>query len=152
MKCYFLIIFSLVSIIGKSQKFKLSETSPINSSQFELIDISNKTGVKNYKYIGIIKENLFGRKVESIDIGIKYDIIVSTLYRLIPTETDVNMPSEIVKQVETDWGYKLGYSNGTYGLNIDDKTYLLSRMKNKITFDKDRIVLYSTIKRELLLN
>ena len=123
-----------------------------NSREFELIGISSATGVKSYKYIRPITDYMFGRKIGDIIIGEKYGRVVTTVYNLIPLKGDVGVPQSIVNVIQSALPYPLSLIDDAYGVNIDNETISLSRSKNAITFYKDRIMYFSSVKRSLLNN
>lgn len=141
----------LYSIESYSQKFFLGDNLSPSTKEFSLIGISSSTGVSAYKFIGVITDKYFyGRKIDTIIVGIKDSIIVTTVYNLIPESGDVGVPKSIVDQFQSAIPFKLGYSNGTYGATIDNVNYTLSRISNDLTFYKDRIMFFTSVKNSLL--
>ena len=146
-----LVIFLLVSVHSFSQKYSLGEKLTPKSSQFKLLGISSATGVSTYKYIGTITDTYFyDRKVGEIIVGFKKGIIVMTIYNLIPESGDVGVPQSTLDLLQNTIPFPLAKRNGLYGANIDNMTITLSRNNNEMTFHKDRIMFYTSVKNSLL--
>lgn len=149
----FLLVISLSFLTNlKAQKYSLGDELTPVSSEFKLIGISSKTGVHSYKYIKPLYERMFERAIGEITIGVKEGHIVSTLYNLIPETDDIGVPSSIIETIQRGVPFPLTLVDGTYGINIDKESISISRAKNAMTYGKDRIMFYSTIKYSLLLN
>ena len=78
--------------------------------------------------------------------------IVTPIYNLVLLESDVNIPYSIIDLVQSGLPYPLSLNKGSYGINIDNTNISLSRNNNALTFNKDRIMYFSSIKQSLLLN
>ena len=152
MKHYLFIISLLFTNFVNAQRYDLGDSFYPNSREFKLIGISSATGVKSYKYIRPITDYMFGRKIGDIIIGEKYGRVVTTVYNLIPLKGDVGVPQSIVNVIQSTLPYPLALIDDAYGVNIDNETISLSRSKNAITFYKDRIMYFSSVKRSLLNN
>jgi hypothetical protein len=150
-KTSILALFLLISVHAFSQKFYLGEPLSPNAKNFQLLGISSSTGVTTYKYIGVITDKyFFNRRVGDIIVGLKKGIIVTTIYNLIPESGDVGVPKSIVDLVQSGLPFPMAYINGDYGVNIDNTTISLSRNNNSLTFNKDRIMFFTSVKNSLL--
>jgi hypothetical protein len=150
-KSIILSLFLLISVQSFSQIFYLGDQLSPNSTNYKLLGISTSTGVSTYKYIGVITDKVFfNRRVGEITVGVKGGIVVTTLYNLIPENGDVGVPKSLVESVQSGLPFPMSYVNGSYGVNIDNTTISLSRSKNSLTFNKDRIMFMSTVKYSLL--
>jgi hypothetical protein len=78
--------------------------------------------------------------------------VVTTVYNLIPLKGDVGVPSSIIDLIQSALPYPLGLVGDVYGVNIDNESISISRSKNAITFYKDRIMYFSSVKKSLLNN
>lgn len=146
-----ILAFLLVSASSFSQKFYLGDRLSPNSTQFKLLGISSATGVSTYKYIGAITDTYFyNRRVGEIIVGFKKGIVVTTIYNLIPEKGDVGVPQSTLDLVQNGLPYPLAYRNGLYGVNIDNTSFTLSRSNNELTFHKDRIMFFTSVKNSLL--
>lgn len=146
-----LALFLLVSVHSFSQKFYLGDRLTPKSTQFKLLGISSATGVHTYKYIGAITDKyFFNRRVGEIIVGFKNGIIVTTIYNLIPEKEDVGVPQSTLDLVQNTIPFPLAKRNGMYGVNIDNMTISLSRSTNELTFHKDRIMFFTSIKNSVL--
>ncbi len=144
--------FVLLSIIttGYSQNYSLGESLYPSKSEFELIGISSKTGVSAYRYKKQVSERFYGRKLGDIIVGIKDGHIAQTIYLMIPESGDVGVPQEILNLIQSVLPFPLAYVNGIYGVNIDNYSITISRTNNSLTFNKDRIMYFSSIKQSIL--
>lgn len=150
-KTIILALFLLVSVQSFSQKFYLGDRLTPKATQFKLLGISSATGVSTYKYIGAIKDKyFFNRRVGEIIVGFKNGIIVTTIYNLIPEKGDVGVPQSTLDLVQATIPFPLAYRNGMYGANIDNTSITLSRSNNELTFHKDRIMFFKSVKNSLL--
>jgi hypothetical protein len=150
-KTIILALFLLVSVSSFSQKFFLGDQLAPKSTQFKLLGISSATGVRTYKYIGTITDTYYyNRKIGEIIVGFKNGIIVTTIYNLIPEKGDVGVPQSTLDLVQNGLPYPLAYRNGLYGANIDNTSFTLSRSNNELTFYKDRIMFFTSVKNSLL--
>jgi hypothetical protein len=152
MKHYLFIITLLFSNLLNAQRYDIGDSFYPNSSEFKLIGISSATGVKSYKFIRPITDYMFGRKIGDIIIGEKYGRVVTTVYNLIPLKGDVGVPQSIVNLIQSALPFPFAIVGDAYGVNIDNETISLSRSKNALTFYKDRIMYFSSVKRSLLNN
>jgi hypothetical protein len=150
-KAIIISLFLLISAQSFSQKFYLGDPLNPNKKDFQLLGISSSTGVSTYKYTGVITDKIFfNRRVGGIIVGIKRGIIVTTIYNLIPDSGDVGIPKSIVDLVQSGLPFPMAYVNGVYGVNIDNTTISLSRSTNPLTFNKDRIMIMTSVKNSLL--
>ena len=150
-KTIILALLLLVSAHSFSQKFYLGDRLTPKLTQFKLLGISSATGVSTYKYIGAITDTYFyNRRVGEIIVGFKQGIVVTTIYNLIPEKGDVGVPQSILDLVQNGLPYPLVYRNGLYGANIDNTSITLSRSNNELTFHKDRIMFFTSVKNSLL--
>lgn len=150
-KTIILALLLLVSAHSFSQKFYLGDRLTPKLTQFKLLGISSATGVSTYKYIGAITDTYFyNRRVGEIIVGFKKGIVVTTIYNLIPEKGDVGVPQSILDLVQNGLPYPLVYRNGLYGANIDNTSITLSRSNNELTFHKDRIMFFTSVKNSLL--
>ena len=92
----------------------------------------------------------FNRRIGEIIVGIKNGVIVTTIYNLIPENGDVGVPQSTLDLVQATIPFPLAYRNGLYGANIDDTSITLSRSNNELTFHKDRIMFFTSVKNSLL--
>jgi hypothetical protein len=152
MKHYILIAAILFANLVNAQRFDLGDPLTPTSSEFKLIGISSATGVSTYKYILPITDNMFDRKIGDIIVGVKSGHIATTIYNLIPKSEDVGVPQSIVDLIQSNLPFPFKKIGDTYGMNIDNTTITISRSKNTLTFGKDRIMYFSSVKRSLLLN
>lgn len=146
----FLLLFLCNS--SNAQKFSIGDELNPTVSEFQLLGISSSTGVYSYKYKKTITAKMFDRQIGDIIVGIKKGHVVTTIYNLIPEPNDIDVPYSIIKFVENLLPYPLAYNNGVYGVNIDNTSITLSRTSNTMTFGKDRIMYFSSIKQSLLTN
>lgn len=150
-KIIILVILLLVSASSFSQKFFLGDQLTPKSSQFKLLGISSSTGVATYKYIGTITDTYYyNRRVGEIIVGLKKGIIVTTIYNLIPEKEDVGVPQSTLDLIQNTIPFPLAKRNGMYGVNIDNMTISVSRSTNELTFHKDRIMFFTSVKNSLL--
>ena len=150
-KTIILALFLLVSVQSFSQNFYLGDRLTPTATQFRLLGLSSATGVSTYKYIGAINDKyFFNRRVGEIIVGFKNGIIVTTIYNLIPEKGDVGVPQSTLDLVQATIPFPLAYRNGMYGANIDNTSITLSRSNNELTFHKDRIMFFTSVKNSLL--
>jgi len=141
----------LVTVSSFSQKFYIGDQLKPKPTHFKLLGISSETAVRTYKYTGVITDKyFFDRRVGEIVVGIKNGIIVTTIYNLIPERGDVGVPLSTLDLVQSSIPFPLAYVNGVYGASIDNTSITLSRTNNAITFYKDRIMFFTSIKSSLL--
>jgi hypothetical protein len=150
-KSFLIALFLLISVQSYSQKFYLGDRLTPKSTQFKFLGISSTTGVSTYKYIGVITDKyFFNRRVGEIIVGFKKGIIVTTIYNLIPESEDVGVPQSTLDLAQASLPYPLAERNGLYGANIDNMSITLSRTNNALTFNKDRIMFFTSVKNSLL--
>lgn len=144
----FLLIFSLSSL---GQKYYLGDDLNATTDKFKLLGISSQTNVYSYQYIGTFTDKYYyGRQIGDIIAGIKNGKIVMTIYNLIPEKDDVGVPSEIIELIQKTLPFPLAYRNGVYGANIDNSSISISRTNSTLTFNKDRIMFFTSVKQSLL--
>ena len=143
---------ALIFFQAKGQRFDLGESLTPNTSRFALLGVSSQTDVATYRYSGTITDKLFGRQIGSIIIGVKQGKVVTTVYNLIPLPEDVGVPRSVVNTVQKTLPYPLAFKDGVYGINIDKESISLSRLNNAMTFNRDRIMYYSSFKASILRN
>jgi hypothetical protein len=150
-KSIILALLLFVSVHSFSQKFYLGDRLTIKSTQYKLLGISSATGVSTYKYIGVITDKyFFNRRVGEIIVGIKNDIIVTTIYNLIPENGDVGVPQKTLDLIGNTLPFPLSYKDGIYGVSVDNTNITVSRTKNALTFNLDRIMFFTSVKSSLL--
>lgn len=153
MRTLFLIAILIFSSQIFGQVFYIGQSIKINSNDYQLLGISSDTRVASYKFIGKITEtHFFNKKIGDIIIGVKNNVIVTTIYNLIPESTDVGVPKSLVNSINEILPYPLTKVGDIYGVSIDNVNYTLSRSKNTLTFNKDRIMYFTSIKNHLLKN
>jgi hypothetical protein len=153
MKTQLIILIIVLSSFGLSaQRFDLGSYLNPATSEFELLGISSKTGVSTYKYKKEITDRFFNRKIGDIIVGVRDGIIVSTIYNLIPNAGDVGVPADIIQLIQANIPYPFGNVNGVYGLNIDNETISIARVRNTLTFNQDRIMFLNSVKQSILEN
>lgn len=135
---------------SNAQKFYLGNFLMPTDNEFELIGISSETGVATYKYRKEIYDTFFDREIGDIIVGIKNGIITTTIYNLIPKHTDVGLPKELFDKIQSVFPYPFKDINGIYGLKIDNEVISFGRVRNSLTFGKDRIMFMTSIKQSLL--
>jgi hypothetical protein len=151
-KTIIIVLLLLVSVNSFSQKFYLGDRLTLKATKFKLLGISSTTGVHTYKYVGAITDKyFFNRRVSEIIVGFKNGIIVTTIYNLIPENDDVGVPQSTLDLVQNSIDYPLAFRNGIYGVNIDNTSVTLSRSNNELTFHKDRIMFFISVKNSLLI-
>lgn len=150
-----LLIFGFILITTSNlvaQKFYLGNYLVPTENEFEFLGISSKTGVTTYKYKKDIYDSFFDRKIGDIIVGIRDAHITTTIYNLIPNSTDIGIPREVIDLIEKNIPFPFKETNGVYGLNIDNETISIARVKNAVTFGKDRIVFMTSVKQSILEN
>jgi len=141
----------IVTFSSVGQKYYLGDDLTPTSDKFKLIGISSQTNVYSYHYIGTFTDKyFFGRQIGDIIIGIKNGIIVMTIYNLIPEKSDDGVPSEIIELIQKTLPFPLTYRDGIWGVNIDNVSISISRTNNVMTFNKDRIMFFTSIKQSIL--
>lgn len=131
--------------------FYLGDNLIPDAKKFKLIGISSQTNVHSYRYIGEYKNMYYyGRQISDIIVGIKNGKIVTTIYNVIPEKSDIGVPNEIIELIQKTLPFPLAYKNGIWGVNIDNESISISRTKNAMTFNNDRIMFLTTIKQSIL--
>jgi hypothetical protein len=151
-KVFILILFyffSLVSICN-AQKFYLGNYLMPTENEFEYLGTSSKTGVSTYRYKKVIYDRFFEREIGDIIVGIRDNYITHTIYNLIPNRYDIGIPDELKSVIQKNFPYQFKEINGVYGLNIDNESISFARVKNSLTFGKDRIMFMTSIKQSIL--
>lgn len=144
------IFLLILSTHGYGQNYSLGESLNPSKSEFELIGISSKTGVSAYRYKRHVSARFYGRQLGDIIVGVKDGHIAQTIYLMIPENSDIGVPKEILNLFQAVLPFPLSYVNGRYAVNIDNYSISLSRTNNAITFNKDRIMYMSSIKQSIL--
>jgi hypothetical protein len=147
-----IICLLLLTNFVAAQRYDLGDAFSPSTSEFKLIGISSATGVSSYQYIRPISDYMFGRKIGDIIIGIKNGRIVTTVYDMIPIKGDIGLPQTIINLIQSNLPYPLALVGEAYGINIYNTSISISRSSNSLTFGKDRIMYFSSVKRCLLLN
>lgn len=62
----------------------------------------------------------------------------------------MGVPQSTLDLVQSGIPFPLANVNGVYGANIDNTSITLSRSNNAITFYKDRIMFFTSVKNSLL--
>ena len=149
----FIFLICLLSIPTprvEAQKFYLGNYLRPTDNEFELIGISSETGVATYKYKKEIYDTFFDREIGEIVVGIKNGIITTTIYNLIPKQTDVGLPKELFSKIQSAFPYPFMNVNGIYALNIDSEVISFGRVRNSLTLGKDRIIFMNSVKQSIL--
>jgi hypothetical protein len=150
-KVFFLLLVLTLHFQSFSQKFYLGNELDPNTKNFKLLGISSQTNVSTYQYVGGFTDKYFyGRQIGDIIVGIKNGKIVTTIYNLIPETDDVGVPNAIIELIQKALPFPLAYKNGVYGVNIDNTTISVSHSNNPLTFNKDRIIVFTSVKQSLL--
>lgn len=153
MKTQMIILCILFSSLGLSaQRFDLGSYLKPTTSDFEYLGTSSLTGVSTYKYKKSTTELFFGRKIGDIIVGVRYGVITLTIYDLVPNTGDYGVPADILKLVGENLPYPLKEVDGVYGMNIDSETISISRTRNTMTFNQDRIMFLNSVKQSLLIS
>lgn len=147
----FIILFFGVGLNSYSQNYGLGESLNPIPSEFELLGISSKTGVATYRYKKHVSARFYGRQLGDIIVGVKDGHVAQTIYLMIPESGDIGVPKEILNLIQAVLPFPLAYVNGIYGVNIDNYSITISRSNNALTFNKDRIMYFSSIKQSLLM-
>jgi hypothetical protein len=146
-----LFLFFVFSVHSFSQKFELGDCLTPNIIEDSLLDYSPSTGVFTYQYLGAKDWYLFDRRISEVLVGVKEGKIVTTIYNLIPENKYEEVPNTTLALAQKKLCVpfvELRYKE--YAVNIDDTIISISRNKNLLTFNKDRLVYYTTIKYTLL--
>lgn len=153
MKTLLITLFVLFGSFGLSaQRFDLGSNLNPTPNEFELLAISSKTGVSTYKYKKEITDKFFNRRIGDILVGVREGMIVSTIYNVIPNRDDIGVPADILQLLEKNLPYPFKEVNGAYGLNIDNETISIARIRNPLTFNQDRIMFLNSVKQSILEN
>ncbi len=141
----------MLTLNSYSQKFYLGDKLYPNTKEYKLLGISSQTKVATYKYLGVITDKFFyNRRVGEIIVGVKNNVIVTTIYNLIPEPNDVGVPRTMLDLIESNLPFPLTYKDGIYGVSIDNTNITVSRTKNALTFHKDRIMFFTSVRNSLL--
>lgn len=135
-----------------AQRFDLGDKLIPQSTEFEYLGTSSRTGVSTYRYKNETTQQFFGRQIGDIVIGVRENTIMLTIYNLVPRPSDHGVPSDIIKLIQDNLPFPLGEHNGEYGMNIDNETISISRSTNVMTFNKDRIMIMNSVKQSILEN
>ncbi|MGZ3860293.1 MAG: hypothetical protein ACXVMS_12210 [Flavisolibacter sp.] len=131
-----------------SQQFYLGEKLNPNTKNSNLIGISSQTNGSKYLYVGEFTDKFFyGRQFGDIIAGIKSAKIVTTVYNLIPETGAVGVPNTIIELIQKALPFPLAYKNGVFGVNINNTTISVSRTNNTLTLNKDRILIFTSVKQ-----
>lgn len=153
MRIKLIILFALLLLIAtnaNSQKFYLGNYLTPTENEFQFLGISSRTGVATYQYKKDIYDSFFGRKIGDIVVGIRDEHITMTIYNLIPKSTDIGVPKEVIDLIQKNIPYPIKEADGVYGLNIDNESISIARLKNPLTLGKDRIMFMNSVKQSLL--
>ena len=71
-----------------------------------------------------------------------------TIYDLIPRKDDIGVPADIINLIQSNIPFPFKEVNGVYGLNIDNESISIARVKNEMTFNQDRIMILNSIKKQ----
>lgn len=151
MKTLIVIIVAMMTTVTlAAQRYDLGDQLAPSQSDFEYLGTSSKTGVSTYRYKKPKTQDFFDRKIDEIIVGVRRGVIVSTVYTLIPEKTDVGVPKEILAKVQSVLPYPLAERNGIYGVNIDNESISIARVRNELTSQRDRILFVNSIKQSVL--
>jgi len=146
-----LLLFLILTSQAFAQKFYLGDKIYPSTKEFQNLGASSQTNVTTYRYLGkITDEYFYNRKIGEIIIGVKNNIIVTTIYNLIPEPGDVGVPRTTLDLIESNLPFPLSYKDGFYGVSIDNTNITVSRTKNALTFHKDRIMFFTSVRNSLL--
>jgi hypothetical protein len=120
------------------------------NNEFEYLGTSSKTGVSTYKYKKEIYDRFFEREIDDIIVGIRDNYITLTIYNLMPIPNELGISIELKNSIQKNFPYEFKEINGVYGLNIDNESISFARVKNSLTFGKDRIMFMTSIKQSIL--
>jgi TonB family protein len=137
---------------NKPEIFYLGDKINPTSDDFLPLGASSATGVYTYKYIKQTQGKMFDRQIGEIIIGVKGNVVVTTIYNLIPNSDDIGVPHSVIELIQNNLPYDLSLKNGVYGVNIDNTTISISRTRSALTFGNDRIMYFSSVKHSLLTN
>lgn len=148
---WFLIL--LFSTYAYSQQFQIGDKVQIKSNQFKLLDFSPSMKVYTYQYIGPLTNHyLFQRRVGEVLVGLKNGVVVTLIYNLIPLKDEPRAPKSALKFIEKKWKTPLNLiAHNNWVLATGSKLVSLSLTNNKMTFDKARLVYFTTIKYSILM-
>jgi len=150
----FVITLSIICLTFSlwAQRFDLGDKLIPQSSEFEYLGTSSRTGVSTYRYKNVSTQLFFGRQIGDIVVGVRRGMITLTIYNLIPRSNDHGVPSDILKLIQDNLPFPLGEHEGVYGMNIDNETISIARDNNPLTFNKDRIMIMNSVKQSILEN
>lgn len=153
MKTYLIFLFAICSSFSLfAQRFDLGNSLNPKQPDFEYLGTSSATGVSTYKYKKPKTDKFFNRNIGDIIVGVRSGKIVTTIYNLIPDKNDIGVPSDIIQLVQANLPYPLKDVNGVYGVNIDNESISIARVRNPLTFNQDRIMILNTVKQSILEN
>ena len=138
------------SLSLSAQRFDLGGSLNPKQPDFEYLGSSSATGVSTYKYKKAKSEKFFNRNIGDIIVGVRSGKIVTTIYNLIPNKGDIGVPADIITLVQANLPYPFKEVNGVYGLNIDNESISIARVRNSLTFNQDRIMILNTVKQSIL--
>ena len=151
MKAYMIFLFAICSSYSMfAQRFDLGNSLNPKQPDFEYLGTSSATGVSTYKYMKPKTDKFFNRNIGDIIVGVRSGRIVTTIYNLIPNKGDVGVPADIITLVQANVPYPFKEVNGVYGLNIDNETISIARVRNLLTFNQDRIMFMNSMKQSIL--
>jgi len=142
------IVFSSLCLCA--QRFDLGSNLKPTPNEFELLGTSSKTGVSSYKYKKEITDRFFNRRIGDIIVGVREGMIVSTIYNLIPNNDDIGVPADILQLLQKNLPYPFKEVDGVYGLNIDNESISIARIRNPLTLNQDRIMFLNSVKQSIL--
>ena len=151
MKTYMIFLFLVgTSLSLSAQRFDLGNSLNPKQPDFEYLGTSSATGVSTYKYKKPKTEKFFNRNIGDIIVGVRNGKIVTTIYNLIPNKDDIGVPADIITLVQANLPYQFKEVNGVYGLNIDNETISIARVRSPLTFNQDRIMFMNSMKQSIL--
>jgi hypothetical protein len=146
----FILIAMFIAVHVSAQRFDLGNKLNPAQNEFEYLGTSSKTGVSTYRYKKQATEKFFNRAIGDIIVGVRDGIVVTTIYNMIPNRNDVGVPSDMIKLIEANLPFPFTVKDGIYGLNIDNETISIARVRNELTFNHDRIMLINSVKQSIL--
>lgn len=146
----FLLLSLFFIFTSSAQKFYLGNYLTPTNNEFEYLGTSSKTGVSTYRYKKSIYDQLFGREIGEIIVGVRDNRIATTIYNLIPKSNDIGIPQEMKQKIQAEFPYSFKEVNGVFGLNIDNETISFARVSNSLTFGKDRIMFMTSVRNSIL--
>ena len=151
MKTYIIFLFAICSSFGLfAQRFDLGNSLQPKQPDFEYLGTSSATGVSTYKYKKPKTDKFFNRNIGDIIVGVRSGKIVTTIYNLIPANGDIGVPADIITLLQANLPYPFKEVDGVYGLNIDNETISIARVRSPLTFNQDRIMFMNSMKQSIL--